>query len=208
MPIPIYTVYTVKLNDQIKYVGLTSKPLKIRINEHRSSARTGSNLLFHKAIRKYRDSLIFDVVITNLSLEEAVNKEKELIQLYKTHVSVKGYNLTLGGEGNTGKKGPLKAETKIKISLAVRGEKHGMFGKKQSKEAKEKMSLAQKNKKLFKMSPVVDNLGNTFESITAAAKYHNIKRSRAMMSVSMNRKMRNGLSLQYVDKSKTVWEKK
>lgn len=200
----VYIVYVVKLNDQIKYVGLTSKTLKTRIIEHKSATKTGSNLVFHKAIRKYGSSLEFLPLFINFSLEEAANKEKELIQLYKTHVSTKGYNLSLGGEANTGLKGPMKAETKLKISLANKGKHSGLV---HSNETKKKMSEAQKNKKFKRVAPVKDRFNNIFESVTAAAKFHNLKRLTVSEAVRHNRPTRKGIKFSYIYESRTTLAK-
>lgn len=126
---------------------------------------------------------IVEIVFDNLSKEEAIQKEIELIKYYG-RVDLKSgslVNLTDGGEGNfnalfseerkrkiskanLGKK--LSEQHKLSISKAHLGKKRseqhklnmskGNLGKKRSEEAKEKYSKAKKGKKLMKH--VIDSI--------------------------------------------------
>ena len=54
---------------------------------------------FYRAVQKYGwASIQHEIVYSNLSHNDACNKEQELIQQYKSHLLEYGYNLTLGGE--------------------------------------------------------------------------------------------------------------
>ncbi len=83
-----------------------------------------------------------DIILDNLTWEEACIKEKEFISIYGRKDLGKGslVNFTDGGEGAYGR--ILSIETRNKISLGISNEKHGMFGKTHTQEAKEKISLA------------------------------------------------------------------
>ncbi|MGI9143624.1 MAG: NUMOD3 domain-containing DNA-binding protein [Fluviibacter sp.] len=69
------------------------------------------------------------IVLDDLTWEEACKKEKELIALYKRNYE-NGLlcNLTAGGEGNTNP----APETRYKISISQKGESNNMFGKPKS----------------------------------------------------------------------------
>ena len=107
-----------------------------------------------------------EILMDNLTWEQACKKEKEFIKLYgridlKTGCLV---NMTDGGEGTFGlKKGPLSEEIKQKISNANKGKKLKPLseehkqklsdikkGSKMSEQAKKIMSDAAKGKKLSK----------------------------------------------------------
>ena len=78
--------------------------------------------------------------------------EKEYIKLFNSHFSKGGYNISFGG--NTPALG-LKAsfETRMKMSLNNKGKNHPLFGKKFSEESKQKMSESHKGmKKSIKLS--------------------------------------------------------
>ena len=86
------------LNGKI-YIGLTSN-LNNRIREHLkcSSGKYPIHCYIHKAIKKYglhNFELSWQNCITE---KEMIDTEKFLISLYNSNDSVKGYNLTSGGE--------------------------------------------------------------------------------------------------------------
>jgi hypothetical protein len=99
-----------------------------------------------------------DILFDNLSWEQAVEKEKEFIQLYGRRDLGLGtlVNMTDGGDGILGKK--HSEETKQKIALGNKGkimsEKHKLalfnanIGKKLSEEHKLKLSQVKKGKSL------------------------------------------------------------
>ena len=90
----LYEAYN-KNNGKV-YIGLTTKTLEHRKSQHLRSAKCGSNMHFHKAIRKYGpDSFTWDVVMRCESKESLVEKEQLLISLYEPEQL---YNKSLGGE--------------------------------------------------------------------------------------------------------------
>lgn len=86
------------------------------------------NTAFYNAIKKYGwDNIDHKVLISNLTVEQACEVEKQLIHYYKSiH---KSYNITDGGEGTTGYK--HTEECKYKMRLL-------QLGKAKSKESIEK----------------------------------------------------------------------
>lgn len=104
-----------------KYVGLTVKP-RVRWWTHCWSAGRSPQLI-HKAIAKHgRDAFSFDVIACSKDWRSGVVIEQQLIAQMESHVSLGGYNLTLGGEGPLGR--ICSAKTKEKISSANRGRGH------------------------------------------------------------------------------------
>ncbi len=134
----MYTVYchTNKINGK-KYFGITDKKPERRWGHNgcrylKKTYGVFNHPAFANAIIKYGwDSFEHEILYEGLTLEEASQKEMELIAQYKTNVvrygKKYGYNMTDGGEGCTGGK-------------HYSGKDHPMYGKHQSEEARKKMS--------------------------------------------------------------------
>ena len=118
------------------YVGLTTKSVDERWQQHISDARRGNERPLYCAIRKY-GVLVFDVSVLEINptegLCEAEKKWIEEIGSFK-----KGYNLTAGGNGFIGS-APEEMRRKISESLT---------GHSTSDETKQKISNALKGRKL------------------------------------------------------------
>ena len=113
------------------YIGIGSDAEYKRANSINPRTKYWKNII---SKTEYR----IDIVIDNLSWEQACEKEKEFIAIYKR----KGdggilCNLTLGGEGAYGR--ILSQESKNKISKKVSGINHGMYGKSHTEAAKNKI---------------------------------------------------------------------
>lgn len=140
-----YYVYMHTCPNDKKYIGITQQDPKKRWKSGHGYAR---NKHFFSAILKYGWSNIkHEIVFKNLSKEEAEQIEISLIKKYQTNNRVYGYNVANGGEHH----GKQSEETKMKISIANKGEKNGMYGKtspnkgkKYNDELKQKLSLAHK----------------------------------------------------------------
>lgn len=86
---------TNKKNGKV-YVGLTTQNLDVRKSQHLRSAKSGSNIHFHKALRKYgEDAFEWSVVFLCDSKESMYEKEKLAIALYDQEQL---YNKSAGGE--------------------------------------------------------------------------------------------------------------
>lgn len=109
-----------------RYVGITKRD---------ATERWGSNgchykrcPLFYRAIKKYGwDNFEHIILFTGLSREEAVKKECELIEQYKSNNQNYGYNLTKGGDGLDGY--VPSEETRRKMSILNSGENNYFYGK-------------------------------------------------------------------------------
>lgn len=137
-----YCVYkhTNKINGKV-YIGQTGQTPENRWLEGKGYIGCTH---FYNAIQKYGwDNFEHEIVYNCLSFEEANNYEKELIELYDSTNSEKGYNLMTGGV----KSRPCEI-TRQRMSESRKGEKNPFYGKKLSKEHKEKLRKSHLGKKL------------------------------------------------------------
>ncbi len=113
-----------------KYVGMTSKSLKLRWQGHLADARRDKPWRLHKAIRKYGA----DQFVIELLEDTCLSSFEELGQLERAYIMKLNpeYNMTEGGEGHTG--------------IPLIGEKNGMFNKKHTATSIEKMRENRKGK--------------------------------------------------------------
>ncbi len=167
-----------KINGMI-YIGQTKQnPIK-RWN---NGLGYKSCTKFFNAIQEYGWENFEHIILeTDLTLEEANEKEKYYIQLYHSAEREYGYNLTLGGKNyipseetlerlSESHKGNMQsAEIRKKISEANKG-KHN---RKHTEEEKRKMS---KNR-TDKVAVICLNTNQIFNSLREAADYANIKSS-------------------------------
>jgi group I intron endonuclease len=141
------------------YIGRT-RNFNTRMADHKHNAlvKNQKNSLY-KAIRKYGwDTFTKEIIATVVSEESAQLLEEMLIQKFN---SVKcGYNDTyVGGGGDLLKNQPEKIEKfKKKMSEITSGEKNGMYGKKQTEDAKQKQR--EKAKGRFSLQWYIDRYGN------------------------------------------------
>lgn len=148
----MYTVYKHTTPNGKVYIGITSIDVRRRwANGYKH------NPYFTNAILKYGwENIKHEILFTNLTKEEACQKEIELIAEYKSNQKDFGYNLSIGGESHTGCK--VSAESRKKMSEAHKGKKQSkesidkrrksMVGKhwKCSDQARQNMSAGKKGK--------------------------------------------------------------
>lgn len=108
------------------YIGYTDN-FKKRVHEHQIASKH-YNFLLYKAIAKYGwDNFSWQIIYESWDKDHCKNTmEKYFIEEYRTYVGYNdclGYNMTLGGEGNTG---PKTKEHAKKISLAKQGKKRSI----------------------------------------------------------------------------------
>lgn len=132
----IYTVYQHKNKVNGKnYFGITKQEVEKRWGHEGINYKTSP--YFYAAIQKYGwDNFEHIILFTNLTKDEACEKEQELIQRFNTMNRQFGYNSTSGGEAFV-----MNEETKQKISQAMMGNKNGL-GHACSEEKKRKISAA------------------------------------------------------------------
>lgn len=93
------------------YVGMTSSSLRARIQKHMWAVGRGSKTFFHNALRKHgREAFVFSTISTHSSRSEMAQAEiSEISSRGTTYPN--GYNITLGGDGFSGKHRPESIET-------------------------------------------------------------------------------------------------
>lgn len=151
-------------NDGRKYVGITCQKPKVRWHYGNGYRK---NTHIRNAIEKYGwNNFEHTILFENLTEEEAIQKEIELIEKWQLRDRTKGFNICIGGSGTSGinkgrKKGfHLTEETKEKLRDAN-------IGKKQSKETILKR-VAKLNKSIDMLT--IDNeYIKTFPSVLEAS---------------------------------------
>lgn len=140
-----WTVYMHTAPNNKKYIGITSRKPEKRWN---SGKGYKGNPHFWNAICRYGwNEITHNILYTNLTKEEAEQKEIELIAFYKSDIREFGYNIEHGGKCV----GMMSQETKDKLSKhrkGMTGEKSGFYGKHHSEETKRKLREANTGKKL------------------------------------------------------------
>lgn len=99
------------------YIGKTTNTLKQRIGEHVRKSKTSKHTNhFHNAIKKYGEDDFVWEVLDNCDDEEVLNiLEIKYIKLHNTYND--GYNLSLGGEGQTGYKYTEEHSKNMSVSM-------------------------------------------------------------------------------------------
>ena len=156
MKFEVYKITNLKTNKI--YIGITMQGIENRFKKHINEAMNGSDRYLCKSFRKYGiENFKVELVDDKInSYKELLEKEKYYIKKYNTLIP-NGYNMTLGGEGSLGR--PVKPENRLKMRNSRLGKKpwnkgklgsqKGYWeGKTMSEEARMKMSLAKKGKKL------------------------------------------------------------
>lgn len=137
----MYTVYQHKnkINGKV-YIGITSQKPEQRWGSQGRNYKSSPH--FYSAIQKYGwDNFEHNILLTELTKEEACLKEQELIKEYNSMNRDFGYNSTSGGDIFV-----MNDETKQKISQAMMGNKNGL-GHPCSEEKKQKIREAQQGRK-------------------------------------------------------------
>lgn len=144
------------------YIGITSRKCSVRWgrcgNKYLSRQKNGNytHPYFANAILKYGwDSFIHTIIVTNLSEQEAKNKEVELILQYKA--LNRSYNVTDGGDGRLGTSFKHSEDSKRAISLH-----HRRF---QTETTKNKISKIQKGIKFPEWRKSLLSDAHSFEKI-------------------------------------------
>ncbi|WP_164972248.1 GIY-YIG nuclease family protein [Staphylococcus saprophyticus] len=200
-----YVVYKItnEINGKI-YIGMTNN-IKRRWRyegiEYRPPLKSDRRRPFWNAIQKYGwDNFTKEVIISDLTKEEAFDKEKQMIKRFKATDRSIGYNLSQGGNGGiiylTHPRGMLGKHHTIENNIrhkkfmsdrnnnpmfngkTIWGVTHphpkGMKGKKHSEEVKKRIAETSKkncsNKKKVEMT-LPNGEVNVFESLTECASW-------------------------------------
>lgn len=138
-------MHTNILNNK-KYIGITSQTTERRFRKNGDGYKRCT--LFYRAIQKYGwNNFKHEILIDNLTVYEAKEREIEFINKFKSNDKKFGYNIDRGGFGV----GMVAEETKIKISESLKAiyknkENHPFYKKKHTEETKKMISDAHKGK--------------------------------------------------------------
>lgn len=108
----IIYVYKVTSPSNKVYIGITSN-FKKRFNKHQFLAKNGEICKFKSAIRKYGNSLTWEIIDSAINYDVAFELEKRYILHFNSYYD--GYNMTSGGDGNPGEKRNKRKWTKALI---------------------------------------------------------------------------------------------
>lgn len=186
----MYTIYKHTSPSGKYYIGVTKQNPKDR---WKNGYGYLDNEYFTRAIKKYGwNNIKHEILFTNLTKEEAEQKEIELIAFYKSNNRDFGYNIENGGSLS----GKHSEYTRLKISNALKGERNPRYGKKfpnqvyrkrientgkmsMSEEERINRSLSHRNqipvnKKVIEQYDKNGNFINRFNSVSEASKSTNI----------------------------------
>ena len=123
---------------EVFYIGIGQE-------EKRAKSKSDRNNYWHNVVNKYGYEV--QILKSDLTWEEACEMEKVLISWFGRRDLGLGtlVNLTDGGEGNVG--WVASDETRARMSKSKKGKLSHNYGKKASKEAKEKMSISATGRK-------------------------------------------------------------
>jgi group I intron endonuclease len=119
-----------------RYIGITSQNPKRRWRKNGEGYK--DHIYFWRAIQKYGwDNFKHEILYSDLTKNEACQKEIELIANYNSNDTNFGYNISVGGE--SGSKGyKYTEEQRKRMGENRKGEKNGMYGKHHTEESIEK----------------------------------------------------------------------
>lgn len=187
-----YCVYchTNKINGK-RYIGITCQTTNERWGK---GGKKYKSQKFKRAITKYGwDNFSHEVLLSNLSADEAKAKEKELIKKYNTS-GKNGYNSTLGGDGIAGFK--FSEESKAKMSESAKARKDSRA--KSDSYKKEKSEYCKLKKQTVSNKPPIrvrDNNGNEYENILEASKALGINYYTLWNQIKGRRTNKSGVSI-------------
>lgn len=119
----MYTVYKHTFPNGKSYIGITR--LKVNDRWRQGKGYKNQTLMFRAIIKYGWDNIKHEILYTNLTKEEAEQREIELIAKYKSNQKAYGYNIENGGNC----KGKMTEAEKKKRSIRFRGKNNPRYGK-------------------------------------------------------------------------------
>jgi hypothetical protein len=104
-----------------QYVGVTSRGLRERKRKHVARALAGSELCFHRALRKHGpENFSWRTESSGLLWADACEREQALIAELGTTSRARDYNVTDGGDGALGMSLPEEARLRVSATLKAK----------------------------------------------------------------------------------------
>lgn len=151
-----YTVYVLHDRDGKVYVGTTSTPVEVRWNN--GNGYRFCEALWEKIKSQGWDTIVKEIVATDLDEESASELEKALIVRFDSTNPTKGYNTDLGGiRGNR----MVSQTSRYRMSEATKGNLNHNYGKHFSEEHKQK--IAESNRGQTRTPETCKNIGKAKE---------------------------------------------
>lgn len=201
-----YTVYMHICPNNKKYIGIT----KQKINKRWLNGKGyQTNNYFYKAIQKYKwGNIKHEILFTNLTKEEAEQKEIELISFYKSNQKEFGYNIENGGHVNC-----VNDETKKRISNTMKNKKiyennpncfkkgniPWMTGKKHTEEARKKIKEKRAKQVLQANKVLCIETGEIFESAKKVEEKYGYYAKNIRQVCAGNKKSSHGFHWKYIN---------
>jgi hypothetical protein len=174
------------------YVGIGSDDLYKRANKSRGRSLRWKDIAYHVPYR-------VDIVLDNLTWEDACLKEQEFIALYGRADLKKGSltNMTDGGDGTIGHK--WTHSQKLGAVKRLKGNKYNL-GNKYSNETKKMLSEIRKNKPQPNIRKAILCINNNtiYESVTIAAQQLSLKQSDISNVLTNKQKSTKNFKFTYV----------
>lgn len=223
----VYKVTNI-LNNKI-YIGKANDPQK-RWKNHLYTVKSGERKFgfryLHAAIRKNKkENFLFEVIEVCDSEDLAFEREKYWIQFYNSNDREKGYNLTSGGEGPSGRK--CTEEEKLQKSIYMteywKNHPHPALGSSLTEEHKRIISEANRGRIVSEESKLKISEANSGDKNGMANKPYSLEeRIKLGIKISEGKKKQNRpkqvfteetmlkLKLAYKEKAsqKLTWEEK
>jgi group I intron endonuclease len=175
---------TNQVNNKV-YIG-QARDLDARKKSHKYNARHKQHGAFYAAIRKHGwDVFTWEILQPVNSQDEANEAERYWIAFYRSTERSFGYNILQGGTQASHTPESLEKmrwsqERRARTVPLIKARMSSAQMRERLRKANEQIWTAEKRQQhsqcVPNRRPVIDNLGNTFESLTACATYHQVSR--------------------------------
>ena len=184
-----------KINGK-RYIGITNNKTK---RWYGKGKHYDGSPYFWAAIQKYGwDNFEHNVLIYDLTREEASRLEKHYIKTFRTCDKAFGYNLAEGGVNAPTMLGKHHSEeTKLKIRNSNRGKKHSEEQNRKHSEHMTGLMVGSRNPKSRAVRCITT--GEVFETQREAAKVKNVLQSKISLCCQGKRSHTHGLKWEFVE---------
>lgn len=198
LDVSIYRI-TNLINHKI-YIGLTCQPVEKRFAQHKyNSTRPNPKAKISKALKKYGiENFLFEKIETANSLDAGLDREVELIHQFQTHIV--GYNVLstkFYTKGTTGQK--LSQATKDLMSEVHRKRTPHPNSLKNLIMDKGFSEVARQKAYSKTRTPIVDDRGVVYSSVTEAAEKLGTPKSNISAVLKGRRPSAAGRTFKYVN---------